>query len=232
VYYAYFIGSALRDCNVQGSGPDLCTAGAQWIRDNRQLLISEYGNYARQTYEANRNKGVVWLLEGDFVQFYEDSQTAPLSFDELGTLARDITCAIKSNAPNAVVAMNHSAWNSNEETVDFWGAMPLDVLDMLWTTGVGNNGGYLNGDGAPGQQNHYNAATARYGELFRITGKPIFVDTRYGPSQQDDSWSTLSPGALNQHITDGVVAINVTEPPNDYQSRIDSFSSSLDSICR
>ena len=35
-----------------------------------------------------------------------------LSYAELGQLGADITCAIKSNMPNAVVAINQSTWNA------------------------------------------------------------------------------------------------------------------------
>ena len=56
---------------------------------------------------------------------------------ELGQLAADITCAIKSNMPNAVVAINHTTWNADDETNSFWCEMKRADYDLVWTTGVG-----------------------------------------------------------------------------------------------
>jgi hypothetical protein len=229
-YYAYFIGySPLPDCNTHPEPPNLCTDGAQWVRDNRDYVVSLYGGYARRTYQASPDKPVVWLLEGDFVQYTYDEQNNALSMQELGDLARDITCAIKSNMPNAVVAMNHSPWLSNEVTDAFWGAMPLDVLDLVWTTGLGNNDGFIpeNTDGES-----YNGRTARYGYLNQLTGKQIVVDTSFGASQADDSWTGIGATTLNQRIGDGVIAANVTQPPGDYQSRVDGLTGQLSSVCQ
>jgi hypothetical protein len=92
---------------------------------------------------------------------------------ELGTLATDITCAIKTNAPNAVVALNHTPWNADDETDAFFGAVNLDIIDVVWTTGVGNNSGLINLDA---DATEYNATSARYSYLHELTGKTLFVD--------------------------------------------------------
>lgn len=179
---------------------------------------------------ANPNKPTVWLLDGDFMQYQEASQQpSPLSVAELGALVDDMTCAIKSNAPNAVVAMNHTPWNADEETDAFFDAVNLDVIDMIWTTGVGNNQGLIN-QGAETQE--YNAETARYAYLHEYTGKTLFVDTSFGVSQQADSFSNNMASVLNDRIADGVIAANVTEAPGDYQTRIQSLAASLDSTCQ
>jgi hypothetical protein len=178
---------------------------------------------------ANPNKPVVWLLDGDFMQYQEPSQQpSPLSVAELGALVNDMTCAIKSSAPNAVIAINHTPWNADEETDAFFDAVDLDIIDMIWTTGVGDNQGLIN-QGADTQE--YNADTARYAYLHESTGKTIFVDTSFGVSQQADSWSNNMASVLNDRIADGVIAANVTEPPSDYQTRIQSLASGLDSTC-
>jgi hypothetical protein len=232
VYYAYHIGymtseDGYGDCNTDFDGQNLCTHGAQWIRDNRERLIDAYANYASMTYDANPNKGVVWLLEGDFVQYTYEEQTQGLSIDELGELATDIVCAIKSNAPNAIVAINHSPWISDDLADEFWNAMPLELTDLVWTTGVGNNDGFINQTGGP---NEYNARSANYQYLSELTGKGIVVDTSFGASQAADSWSNNDAGTLNDRISEGVIAANVTDPPNDYQSRLDGLS--LNSTCQ
>jgi len=58
--------------------------------------------------------------------------------------------------------------------------------DLVWTTAVGNNSGFLN-SGANAKT--YNAATATYAYLHRLTGKKILVDESAGMSQQSDTWS-------------------------------------------
>ncbi len=233
VFYAYYIGYAANadgfgDCNTD-TNQDLCTNGAQWIRDHRQQILDFYESYAARAYMANPNKPVVWLLDGDFMQYQEPSQMpSPLSVAELGTLVNDITCAIKTNAPNHVVAINHTPWNGDDETDAFFDAVDLDIIDMVWTTGVGNNQGLIN-QGADAQE--YNATTARYSYLHEYTGKTVFVDTSFGPSQQADSWSNNTPDILNDRIAEGVVAANVTMPPTDYQTRITNLAPNLDSTC-
>jgi hypothetical protein len=47
----------------------------------------------------------------------------------------------------------------------------------------------------------------------------------------DDSWTGIPVATLNQRIADGVVAVNVTEPPSDYQTRITNLGSQLSSVC-
>lgn len=234
VYYAYFIGYQARedgfgDCNTDGDGQTLCTRGAQWIRDNHDRLIDMYGNYSELTYQASPSKGVLWLLEGDFIQYTYDEQSNPLSMQELGALTEEIVCAIKTNAPNATVAVNHSSWIRDPTLSNYFNAMPLEIIDMVWTTGMGNvNGGYLN----TGDAN--NREDGKYSYLFGLTGKHMLVDTSFGASQQDDSWTDASQDALNQRIADGVIAANVTDAPSDstYQSRLQSVAPGLSSVCQ
>ena len=148
-----------------------------------------------QTRAVWQTKPLVWFLEGDFIQYTEASQSSPLTMAELGQLAADITCAIKSNMPNAVVAINHITWNSNEETNSFWCEMKRADYDLVWTTGVGNNGNFIEAAGTAG---YYNATTATYPYLHTLTGKTIVVDTSYGASAMSDSWSNQTAAALEQ----------------------------------
>jgi hypothetical protein len=228
VYYAYFIGSVLPDCNVEPNGTNLCTAGARYIRDNRARILEVYGRYAGQTHAASPNKPVVWLLEGDFMQYTESTQSAPLSSAELGDLAREIACAIRSQQPNAVVAVNHTTWNSDQETDEFWRAMPLAEIDLVWTTGVGDNGGFISRDT---NATSYNAKSGTYRYVHELTGKPIWVDTSFGLSQQSDSWTGVAASELNRRIDEGVFAVNVTMPASDYQARLTPLRGALDPVC-
>ena len=162
-------------------------------------------------------KPLVWLLEGDFVQYTGSTQANPLSYAELAQLAEDITCAIKAAMPNAVVAINHSTWNTNAVTNDFWQAMSGVNYDMAWTSGAGNANDFF----TPGTTaKSYNGTTATYAYLHSITGRTILVDTSFGASATSDSWSDSGAANLNARIADGVVAINVTTPTSNYASNI------------
>jgi len=234
VYYAYMIGyyghaNGLPDQNNNPNGANLSTGGANLIRNNRAKIISMYQSYAQQTYAVWKTKPLVWLLEGDFIQYTASTQANPLSYTELGQLAADITCAIKGAMPNAVVAIDHSSWNSNDQTVSFWNAMHAAYYDLIWTTGVGDNPPYIESAGAPG---YYNAATATYAYLHQLTGKNIFVDTSYGASAMSDSWSNQTASVLNMHIGNGVIGINVSnDPPSNYQTLITTLEPMLSTTC-
>ncbi|MGC4087928.1 MAG: hypothetical protein QM756_08530 [Polyangiaceae bacterium] len=227
VFYTYFIGfqackqAGYCDCNTS-SGTTLCTNGAAWIKQNRAIIINMYAQYAKKVYAASPNKPVIWWLEGDFPQYHYTTQTSALSWEELGSLARDITCAIKSNQPNAVVAMNHAPWISNDESTAFWSAQPLDVLDLIWVQGAGDSAAFVNSAA-------YNATTANFAWLHTKTGKKIMAETSYAGSGANDRWTTTTAANINARISNGVIGVLVNNPPSNYQSTIGSFS--LDSTC-
>jgi hypothetical protein len=234
LYIAYFIAyranldSGFGDCNTDFDGQNLCTHGAQYIRSNRDRLVSIYQSYARRSYAAYPNNPVIWVVEPDLVQYVtSDSQTNPLSWSELGSLITDIFCAIKSEMPNAVIAPNYSPWIREPEITSFWTALPLDLIDLVHVTGMGNvPGGYINDGDA------INRSDGTYRYLNQITGKPIIVDTSFGVTTMSDTWSTASAATLNERIADGVTAALIYPTPSNYQSRIDSLASQLDSTCR
>jgi hypothetical protein len=226
VYYAYMIGyyghmNGLPDQNTDPNGPNLATGGAALIKANRAKILTMYSNYARDTYAVWKTKPLVWFLEGDFIQYADTAQTSPLTMAELGQLAADITCAIKSNMPNAVVAINHTTWNGDDETNSFWCEMKRADYDLVWTTGVGNNGNFIESVGKAG---YYNAATATYPYVHSLTGKNIAVDTSYGASAMSDSWSNQSAATLMNHIMNGVIGVNISSnPPSNYETLIQSI---------
>jgi len=230
VYYAYIIAfqghsAGLGDCNLDSSG-NLCTDGAQLIRDKRSTILSIYANYAKMTHQVWPTKPLLWLLEPDFIQYTGKSQKNPLSLTELGQLAGDIICAIKSNMPNASVAINHSSWIRDPQRTQFFNAMPMSIVDAVYTTGLGNvAGGYINmGDS-------YMRPDGTYASLHTLTKKPIFVDTSFGVTAMADTWSTAPLDTLNARIADGVVAVNVNPMPSTYQTSIGSLAPQLKSTC-
>jgi hypothetical protein len=230
VYYAYFIGymasaDGYGDCNTDFDD-NLCSHGAAWLKANSDEVVQRYSDYARQTQQANPQKPVIWLLEGDFIQYTYDDQSEPFSMSELGALTERIVCGIREAQPNAIIALNHSSWIRNPTLSNYFAAMPLDIIDLVWTTGMGDvPGGYLN----DGDANDREDGTYRY--LSQISGKKLLVDTSFGASQQADSWSNVAAATLNERIADGVIAANVTEPPSDYQARVSALTSQLAPVC-
>lgn len=238
VYYAYIIGflghaNGLTDGNTCPGGqpncPNLTNQGATLVRNNRAKIVQAYSSYAEQTHAAWPTKPLVWLLEGDFVQFAGTSQNNPLTMSELAELATDITCAIKAKMPNAVVALNHSNWNPDDVTNDYWRAMKDVPYDMVWTTGVANNGDFIT---SGTKASSYNGKTATYGYVHQLTGKTIWVDDSCGASAMADSWSSSSASTLNMHIASGVIAFaHCGAPSGNYQSATSALSTQLTSTC-
>lgn len=236
VYYAYFLGffghaNGFADGNQEPNKPNLTTDGANLIRKNRKALIDMYAQYARASREAFPNRPLVWLLEGDHVQYAGESQKNRLSYAELAQFTAEISCAIKSNMPNAVVAINHSTWNPDQVTHDFWGAMKSAgvAYDLVWTTGVANNNGFFD-KGTNGGS--YNGKTATFRYVSQLTGRKILVDTSYGLSAAADSWSTASVKTLNDRIADGVIAANVVNPAGSFSQTIRTITPQLSRVCR
>jgi hypothetical protein len=238
VYYAYIIGflghaNGLVDGNQCPASnpncPNLTTGGAALIKSKRSQIIQAYANYAKQSYAVWPTKPLVWLLEGDFIQYNDPGQSSPLTMTELAQLAADITCAIKGNMPNAVVAINHTVWNSDQETRDYWNAMKSINYDMAWTTGVANNNGYIAAGTGPST---YNGATAKYSVVHQLSGKTIFVDDGCGAETNED-WSKGSASLLNSLISSGVIAFNhCGHLESNYQSLITTLGTQLSSTCQ
>jgi hypothetical protein len=101
--------------------------------------------------------------------------------------------------------------------------------DLVWTTGVANNNGFFE-KGADASK--YNADTAKYAYLHKLTGRGLFVDTSFGLSEMSDSWSSADVATLNARIDEGVIAANVTKPPDGYVSKATMLSAQLKPVCK
>ena len=186
-----------------------------------------YASYAQRSYAAYPNRPVIWVIEPDMSQYAEGQSGNPLSMTELGNFAADIICAIKTNMPNAVIALNHSTWLTGAQTRAFWGAMPLDLVDMLHITSQANvPGGYFNSTDAN------NRVEGTFAFLNQLTTKPIMADTSFGITTMQDSWSSSDVATLNQRIADGVVGALIYPTPGNYQQRINTLAPQLASTCQ
>ena len=224
--YRANLEQGLGDCNLDFD-TNLCNGGTQYIRQNRARLVDMYASYAQRSYGVYPNRPVIWVIEPDFSQYAEGQSGNPFSYAELGNYAADIICAIKTNMPNAVIALNHSPWLSGDDTRAFWSAMPLDLIDMLHITSTANvPGGYLNDFDAIGR------VEGTFAYLSQLTGKPILADTSFGITTMQDSWSTADVATLNQRIADGVIGALIYPTPGNYQQRINALSPQLADTCQ
>lgn len=95
----------IRDCDVDYHY-NLCVYGAQFIRDNRQLLVERYHYHARwiaQRYGVD--KRAIFAIEPDFVQYYSDKRQGggSLSGQYMKELFDDFVSALKSELPDCLI---------------------------------------------------------------------------------------------------------------------------------
>ncbi len=229
VFYAYFIAfksknrADLEPCDPSSTTPNLCTEGAQWIRDNRDYLHQVYDDYAARTAALyGTTRPIVWLLEPDFSNYARVSQSAPLSPTELSTVASDLISTIRARLPNARVA--HFASPSSADFSRYFASFDLSLVSLVFTTGWSTSPS-INSTAAV--QN----PSATYANLHAATGLPIFVDTGFGATLLPDTWTTAAPAQLNQRIAEGVVAANIEPPPEDLGARIQALRPELTPLC-
>ena len=222
-YYAYIIGyyghaNGFQDGNVNPNGPNLSNsmgplllgvnnaACPQGTICDQNLMVTAYAWYAAQTYAVFK-KPIIWLLEGDFIQYSIEGSSTGLSYAQLGQLAAQIARAIKCNDPPAVVAINYSTWISSSQLTSYISGINTAMAalgtsyDMIWTTGAGNSA---------------NAGNSSYANLHAVTGKPILVDESFGLSAAGDTWANQSAATINARIAGGVVAANITTATPSY----------------
>ena len=73
LFYAYIIAfearfrKNLQDCDMSGTN-NLCTDGSNFIRANRDLLVSRYSHHAKAISSAlgDKNAVTIWVMEPDF----------------------------------------------------------------------------------------------------------------------------------------------------------------------
>jgi hypothetical protein len=220
VLIAYFLGyyghvNGLPDGNQNPNGPNLtngmgalllgpanaaCPSGVI-CADN--VIVKAYAWYAAQVYAVYK-RPVIWFMEGDFVQYSpEGSQTVPISWDQNGQLAAQITNAIKCNDPSAVIAWNYSTWISVAQRDSYFNSIKSNMAklstsyEMVFTTGKGNTA---------------NAGTGTtWDQLYTVAGnKPIMCDESFGLSVQGDTWSNQTAATINARIAQHFIGPDIT----------------------
>jgi hypothetical protein len=244
VLIAYFIGywghiNGLPDGNL-GGPPNLttgmgalllgvanaaCPAGV--ICENN-LMVKAYAWYAAQVYAAYK-KPIIWWLEGDFVQYSpEGAQTQPLSWDQEGQLAAQITRAIKCNDPPALVGWNYSTWISTTQRDQYFNGINTNMAklgtswEIVWTSGKGNTTSAGTG--------------TSWDQLYAAAGnKAVMSDESFGASVANDTWSNQTAATINARIGQHVVGVDITTSaiPSYLQTNLTSTlaPTSLNTTC-
>lgn len=225
VYYSYIIAFTARrdlgllDCNV--GSPNLCQKGANFIRQQKPRILSQYAKYASETAKAwGTTEPIVWLMEPDFYQYASDTKQegGPLTFTEAGNLMKDLVAKVRESLPNAVFSMDISPWVP--DAAKWFAAFKMDDFTYINTSG---------GETDANNTRIRAANTMTWKSVYDLTKKPIIADDGYGvagsATYHDATWDDV--GNLNARISDGVVAITQVTPKNDWNSTITSVRGQL-----
>lgn len=235
-YYGHALG--YQDGNVNPNGPNLTNSMGPVLLgvDNAScpsgticasnVMVKAYAWYAAQVY-ASYKKPILWLMEGDFVQYSIEGSSSGLSYDQLGQLAAQITNAVKCNDPAAIVAWNYSTWISTTQRDTYFNALNTNMAklgtsyEMVFTTGKGSSASAGTG--------------TTWAQLYAAAGnKPIYSDESFGLSAAGDSWADQSAATIDARIAGHVIAANITTAPPSYlESNLTSTlaPSALDTTC-
>jgi len=207
VFYAYIIAkaAALGDADVGGK---LGTLGAEWLKNNFNKVKNYYNGFAQNVASKLKGTGLtpIWLMEPDYYQYTSGPQTSPLSFQQAGDYMGQLIDIIKTHIPDAMIAIDISAWiEDHGNTNSYYGAMPLNKADFLFTSG---------GQSQAGSSNIKAENKMTWSGIYNFTKKPIIADCGYGAgggsTGHNAQWDNISN--LKARISDGVVAITQKNP--------------------
>jgi hypothetical protein len=228
VLYSYIIAFtarrdlSLKDCDV--GTPNLCQQGANYIRQKKDRILSQYAKFASETAKVwGTQNPVIWMMEPDYYQYFSDKSQVggPLTFAEAGALMEEILATIRKSLPNAVFSMDISPWVSNPAS--WFGAFKMDAF-----TYINTSGGRTDADDARIRKEN----NMTWKSVHDLTKKPIIADDGYGvagsSTGHDAGWD--SPANLNLRIGDGVVAITQANPRTDWNGIITTTRSQLNAV--
>ncbi|CAF0963330.1 unnamed protein product [Brachionus calyciflorus] len=206
VFYMYLIGfearfkKNLQDCDVNLDF-NLCTHGAQFIRDNRKALVWKYKYHANWIAEKfGKNEKVVFAIEPDFVQYFSDPRqvNGSLSGQYMRQLFDDFVNAIKAEMPNALISWDISPWLGVNNMKIWWSFFETAKIDYIHTSG-----GKLRPD-----LNQIRENEIKWKFMSNLTKKYIIANCGHGGDKSScNAWANQYN--LNNRINDGVIAITV-----------------------
>jgi hypothetical protein len=224
VLYSYIIAfTARRDLNLKdcsAGAPNLCLQGAQYIKDKKTRILGQYDKYiigAKNSFGTA--EPIIWLMEPDFFQYCEANQEGgALSQQAAGQLLHELVVKIKTSLPNAVLSMDISTWNPNQNA--WFGNFQMDDFTYMNTSGGQT-------DAASGIIRGANSTTWK--GINDVTKKCIIADDGYAiggaSSGHDATWDDIVN--LKNRINDGVIAITQANPKPDWATLIKSLRPQL-----
>lgn len=227
VFYSYIIAflgrrdNGLGDCDVSG-GNNLCTKGAEYIKQNKSRIRDKYSELISAIKnDWGTSKTIIFFMEPDYYQYTYPEQSSSLSFQEAGQLMEELVDIIKNALPNALISMDISPWIEDQgKTSSWYGAMPMDKIDFLNTSG---------GVAEAASQLIKGNNQMTYSGVSNLTGKPIFADCGYGAggggTGHNSAWDDVNN--IKARIKDGVIGILQDSPNSSWGSTISNLRSQL-----
>jgi hypothetical protein len=212
----------LHDCNV--GQPDLCTYGADIIKNHLETIVGVYSDYARGYAACLGDRPIVFEMEPDFYQYTLSNQTSPLTPQEAGQIMKRYVEAMKEHLPNAYFSMDISPWvppnNGSDNGADWYSNFDMSMFKLINTSGGGTE---ANNTKIRSSNN------MTWAGVSMVTSKPVLADTGYGvngaSAGHDAVWDVVSN--INARINDGVIGITQYNPNADWGSTIASIRSQL-----
>lgn len=207
LFYAYIIAfegrvkQGLKDCDV--GTPSLCQGGADFIRGNREYLVSRYEHQASKIAEIIGTDGeAVFLIEPDFWQYYGDREqwNGVLSGEYMRALFDDFARAIKKHLPKAKISWDISAWIGEQGMRTWWSFFKSSpFVDFVHTSG----------GQARGELANIKPGELSWSVVNKITERKIIADCGYGVggADSDNCWPWHSEGNVRDRTYEGVVAV-------------------------
>lgn len=211
VFYSYIVAKAagLGDQNVGGQ---LGTLGGQWLKTNINNVVNYYSSFAKKVAENyGTSKPVIWLMEPDYYQYCDGEGQNEPSFQEAGQYMEKLIDAVMANLPNALFALDISPWidYTPGKTADYYGKMPLDKVQFLFTSG---------GESQGGSTNIKNPDPMTWSGVYNTVKKPIIADCGYGvggaSTGHNAAWDNANN--LKSRIADGVCAVTQKNPDGNW----------------
>ena len=184
VLYGYIIAfearvnEGLYDCNdpINPGPPNLCTNGAQFIRNRRQLILDRYELHSGKIADImGTSATTIFIIEPDIHQYLDGTRNnqvgGPLSGQYIRSFFDDIVKSIKKNLPNALISWDVSPWISEQDMREWWGYFNGAQIDFINTSGGGNRGESEMIQG-------WHGLTWKF--MNQLTGKKMIADCGYG----------------------------------------------------
>jgi hypothetical protein len=215
---------SLQDCNVDQNN-NLCKRGADYIRQQKPRIMSQYSKYARGASGSFGNdKWMVWCMEPDFSQYNDAGQNnGAITVTQCSALMNEILDTIKKYCPKAVFSMDISPWKDTT-----WQKNWFNVLGISRFTFINTSGGQSRAD-QTFISDTWSTALPTWAWVFKTWGRPIIADAGYGAgganTGHDTRWDNVSN--LTARIKDGVLAVAQANPSSNWGSTISSIRSQL-----